>query len=559
VKDRRLVVTARSRGGRLDEMPSTKTDPVPAEIVALAGPAAGWLWLGGGEPTLRADLPALIRALAGHRVGVASDALALGEKGAVAPLVAAKLAGVRVTVHSARADAHDWLVDRPGALRRAIRAIGVLRELGVAVELAATVTRPTTSHLPELAELAAELSVRRLHLARPVGRGAVADEMVALAPRWALLEPWLERTAEVASRRGVALAIHGFPLCALGSAASFAGEVEWLVPAGWDGFGDAPATERCPRCPPACAGAPDDYVARFGRGELRSEVAVAMARPHASPPEGRAGLAPTTRARVVEVARGAPPAALRVAFGAPSPCPCEACGEGGSVEPTRAVRLRLARAAQEGARTLRVASAGSLHHPEAPALLREATLLSFARVEVAGDAAALDAAPDAALYGLAGFARLDAALFAADAAAHDAHAGVAGSFDASLRTLGRFERLARAEVGCYGVLHDASTLGRFARAWEEVVLPGQPCFRLSPRGGALSDLAAAPESMRPALLPVVPACVLPRDPGWRPAERDERAFEASPSGLDRYGMFEPCRCGPELAQACPGVARGWQL
>ena len=53
-------------------------------------------------------------------------------EGAAQPLRAAGLDRVRVCLHAARADAHDWLVSRPGAARLAVRAVGRLTALGIA-------------------------------------------------------------------------------------------------------------------------------------------------------------------------------------------------------------------------------------------------------------------------------------------------------------------------------------------------------------------------------------------------------------------------------------------
>ncbi len=149
-----LCVTARARGGeRLHELPEpAPPDPSVAHLAALVTGRERRVWLSGGEPTLRADLPELIRAIAarGPAVGLVTDALPLAQERALAPLMAAGVDRVRVVLHAARADAHDWLVSRPGAARLAVRALGRLVGSGVDVEVQATLTRSTLPPLHSL-------------------------------------------------------------------------------------------------------------------------------------------------------------------------------------------------------------------------------------------------------------------------------------------------------------------------------------------------------------------------------------------------------------------------
>ena len=105
---------------RLDDVADgTLPDPPVAALGALAADAPlGPLWLVGGEPTLRGDLPALVLALSrAHAgpLGVATDGLALASAERLQMLRKAGLTHVRIALHTARPDAHDWLVGRDGA------------------------------------------------------------------------------------------------------------------------------------------------------------------------------------------------------------------------------------------------------------------------------------------------------------------------------------------------------------------------------------------------------------------------------------------------------------
>ena len=427
----RLLVTGRTRAPtRLD---SDLPEPVPPDpdIATLfdalqAREDVGVVWLAGGEPTLRPDLPALVRAIderAGE-VGLISDSLAFAKAERAHAIAEAGVKRVRVTLHAARIDAHDWLVGQQGAGRLAVKALRALKAASIAAEIGAVITRPTMPHIDELIALADELAVRTVHLRMIRGRGAAAGEMVMLSPRLALLEPYLARAARASALAGVRLVLHDVPLCAARDAARCRAphrSVRWLgATARWRQIAallaDPPHVSGCAACPglPECAGAPADYVAHFGRDELASEDGTDVGRPNAAPadavlpvpaPPPRAGRSPATRLHVVMNQAAGTTGDDPLAPREPSPI-VDRIVVSFEDEPSRDVRLRLVKAAQEGARCLRVEA--SFAHPAAPALLREATLLGFERVEVAGDASALDRFSDADMYSLRGITSLEA-------------------------------------------------------------------------------------------------------------------------------------------------------
>jgi hypothetical protein len=251
---------------------------------------------------------------------------------------------------------------------------------------------------------------------------------------------------------------------------------------------------------------------------------------------------------------------------------CPDCGdrEITAVEPSRAIRRKLVRVAQEGAPLLRIADAGSLAHPAAADLLAETGLLCFSRVEVAGEASALSKVLDQDLRRMSHLARFDVALYGADAASHDAHAGQPGAFDAALAGARRLATVANVPVGAYAVLHDGSALRTFARAWEEGSLPGEPFFRLARHGASLASLADAACGLgegkaKDAIARVLPPCLMARSPEVHPAARSAPAFAewpggaTAPSGSDRYGTYDACPLAAECMAAprCPGLAAGW--
>lgn len=610
----RLIVGLRQRvAGRLDlSVEDPPEDPTLAQVVAAAAPhldADGWL-LGGGEPTLRPDLPALVGALAdagAPRLGLITDGLLLANPGVAAALVARGLKRVRIRLHSSQADAHDWLEGQRGGWRRAVKAVRACAAAGLETEIACTITRPTVPHLEETVELFARLGVKGVFFRRPVARGSEHD--IGVAPRWAELGPHLEAAVQTGVRRGMRMIVHGFPTCMSPALAPYflpVGSVVHALPveAPWPFLRprvEAPTSAPgCPRCPgpPACAGPGIDYVERFGRDEVDSLDA-----PRSNPgkvpptplaggdvrPPPRDGRVPPTRVEFPQIAARLPSlggdplvmyarqpvgSMLRFVFVAPSRVGVPHLGDRpgpAAPETTRRARIRLVKAAQHGVKRLRIASAGSLAHPEAGALLREATRLEFDIIEVAGEASALDDMTDIQLRRLRGLTRLDVALYGPDADTHDAVMGRPGAFDATMRGLDRLGTLVpNIRIGAYAILDGPAHLRAFAEAWDFGDLPGDPQFRLSPGGGDLDALAAAAAELsegpaRDAIASVLPVALLPRS-GVRPAEQATAAWGdlpsalAAPSGSDRFGCYtyRPPSADEAVVDACPGYAAGWR-
>ena len=482
-------------------------------------------------------------------------------------------------------------------------------EAGLEVEVECTVTRPTGPYLDEALDFFTKLGARTVVLRRVTARGPTADADIPVAARFGLVGKDLEKAAQLGMRSGLNVWIEGFPQC-VSPGAKMAylptDAVVWAVPATgpWPflrpRFEPPPSERGCGACPggPACCGAPTDYTRRFGRMEIDSE-GVKLVNPGKLPPtplEGgdvfpppRGGRFPQSRATFARmsaqlpslagdplalVAKSDPPDTLRFVFLAPSKIADPVLGDrpGPDVpEPTREIRQRLVKAAQVGASTLRIASAGSLWHPEAAEMLREATRLEFKRIEVAGDLSAFERLGDMEIRRLRGITRLDGALLSADAAEHDALVGRAGAFDATLKAIDRAGTLVPSlELGVYAVLTSAEALLPFAEAWDRGDLPGAPFFRLSSKGGNLTALLRAAESLpqgpaRDAIAAVLPATIFDRPDHVVPAPIAEVAWGeipeswAQPSGLDRFGCYTAGLDSSQRADSrvLPGYAVGW--
>lgn len=408
-----LVASGRSRDpGRLDSRWQFDVAPPPLKaLIEAANTVTSRLVVGGGEPTLRNDFPHIIRQF-GETAIVATDGLALHTERTVRSLVDNGLATVRIPIHSARSDAHDWLVGIPGAHRRIRQAIPTLRKAGVTVHAEVCLNRPTVAYLEETVAFLLMCGVRHFRFRMVRRLGPNDHNFVTTAPRYGLMQPSLDAALRTALRAGASVELEGLPHCAIpGFSDLHIPDPEWLVPHGMAIIQprEASGQTECECEWSDCRGPHSDYTNLFGWSEFESErmadpcTISSVPRPlsgeDAKPPPPRQGRQPSTRIsdvlRLSEHANvGGDPMAGRT------------LGEAHTVvavrfpveESTRSIKLRLVHAAQQGADTLQIA--GDLNHPQALELIREALRLSFPKVVITGDLTGLANAPKNKLFQL---------------------------------------------------------------------------------------------------------------------------------------------------------------
>lgn len=229
-----------------------------------------WLALGGGEPTLRRDLPAIVRLarrLGYHRVVLRTNGLVLAGPGVADRLAQAGLTGAALALRGASAATHDARSRLPGAFDLLRRGVEAARDAGLSLEGELLVTRSGAAELPAMVALLAGLGVPRLRarLLLEAGGDAEADaEVVELA---ALRGPLAEALAA-----GVELSLPEVPACllppALRRAAARAVDGPGLRLPGGPGEVGGPAAgdPACVACGArhGCPGAPPALLAQPG-------------------------------------------------------------------------------------------------------------------------------------------------------------------------------------------------------------------------------------------------------------------------------------------------------
>jgi MoaA/NifB/PqqE/SkfB family radical SAM enzyme len=560
---------------------AVRSDVTVEEIVQAARTIAnrpGSFVIAGGDPLRRVDLLQILGELT--RLRPANLGLQCSGRGLSAAVVsrlqAAGVQRIHLPFHSARQDAHDWLVGESGALKTVHRAIRACVAAKMAVVAEVIVTRPTMLLLAETVDVLTRLGVRTIYMRRLNAAETDGVEFVPLSPRLELLAKPLEQAAAVALERRARLVLRDFPVCVAPRLRPLfaASESEVVVtPDGCIHDADDGALG-CANCPglPQCGGAPADYVSRFGWEEFIDPLSAA----------------PRVAENVADQRRVPTSGPMTFGWRGPRRVRCEVCAETGlekstghsAYESTRVVRARLVQAARHRPSVLRLVGADLLAHPQAAALMYDALRL-FKWVEAAGEASAVVDYSDLDLRRLKELKRLDVTLFGPDAATHDAHCGIPGAFAAMQRGVERLRAQTQIPVGAYAIVHDARMVPAFADAWSHGALPGEPRFRLSERGGSLEDLIQCaielpPGPARAALLALLPRCGrddagIQQDEGSdvvavtsrnTPQQRihSGRSLPYEPCGADPIGAFELCPAdvGTCTSSGCPGTPRGWQ-
>lgn len=146
-----------------------------ALIDEMAAIGALQLRLGGGEPLVRADLPALVRHAneRGVSVSISTNAVAATDS-VVAALAGCRIAAVLVSMDAADAGIYDRMRGETGAFDQALAGLRRLQGLKAPLVFRTMVTSGTIDQVPAVARLAATYGVTRVELrpALPVGRAA---------------------------------------------------------------------------------------------------------------------------------------------------------------------------------------------------------------------------------------------------------------------------------------------------------------------------------------------------------------------------------------------------
>jgi MoaA/NifB/PqqE/SkfB family radical SAM enzyme len=236
----------------------------------------------GGEPTLRADLLALVREarrLGYDDIKVQSNGLLYAQGGNVDRLVAAGVTRFAVSIHTHEEAAYERLVQREGTWAAMVAGLRALVARALDPQADVIVKRDTAARLAEAIAWLHELGVMRADLwfvSLTDNNAANVDSM----PRMTEVVPAMARAFAFARAHGMEVRSLHVPRCLLGADAKHAHDpaaqgVRVVTPdATFDlrgskltGQRHVPACEGCEH-EAYCPGLRDDYLARYGDAEI---------------------------------------------------------------------------------------------------------------------------------------------------------------------------------------------------------------------------------------------------------------------------------------------------
>ncbi len=249
----------------------------------------------GGEPTLREDLPRLARAATalGLRWGLITNGRRLAYADYRDALLGLGLAYVHTSLHGARAETHDHIV-QCGGHAEVLEALSGLKGREIEVHVNTVITRTNLAELDAISDLLARFAplTHKVCLMEPRGLFEAHEQELIVRPEVAA------RAALATARRarerhggsGLRVEVEGFPLCQVPpeyAAGLHSHNIRYMCEGFEDQFYPTDHGERtfpapCARCAirTSCPGVYVGYAARYGAAGLSP---VRAPRPRRSP------------------------------------------------------------------------------------------------------------------------------------------------------------------------------------------------------------------------------------------------------------------------------------
>ena len=158
----------------------------------------------GGEPTLRRDLPALVRCARsiGLRVNLITNGTNLTPR-LVRRLRRSGLSSAQVSLEGPSPAVHEALTACPGSFERTIEGVRRLRDAGIRVHTHTTISRGNLEHLEGIIRLARELGMERFSMNVVIPTGAAVDRLDEVCVSYSEIGEVVRGVRAAARRTGI--------------------------------------------------------------------------------------------------------------------------------------------------------------------------------------------------------------------------------------------------------------------------------------------------------------------------------------------------------------------
>ncbi|MCG2865860.1 MAG: radical SAM protein [Vulcanisaeta sp.] len=170
----------------------------------------------GGEPSIQPGIEkalALAKELRFRRINFITNGIALAYEPYFKRLVEAGLNEVLFSIHGARPETHDFLVQRPGAFKAITKAMKLARDYGLHVRTNTTINALNYRELPELAELVLKYEPENINFIfmNPWTTSEVNEKR--LFARYSDIMPYAIKAMKIIEPHDVYFALRYVPLC----------------------------------------------------------------------------------------------------------------------------------------------------------------------------------------------------------------------------------------------------------------------------------------------------------------------------------------------------------
>lgn len=162
-----------------------------------------YLGIGGGEPTIREDLPELIKlgkTLGFDAIRIETNGIMLAYPDYCKRLSDAGLDFVKISIHGHTPRIHDSLTNVPGSFSHVLKAIDNLRNLKVRVEINTVINRINYKSYPDFVDFFVQKGVGSFCFIYPLFTGRMMENSKAMGVRMEEAAPYLKSALDLAKK-----------------------------------------------------------------------------------------------------------------------------------------------------------------------------------------------------------------------------------------------------------------------------------------------------------------------------------------------------------------------
>jgi len=187
----------------------------------------------GGEATIRKDILEIVsfaRDIGYERVHLQTNGRMLAYKNFCDELANAGVVQFSIALHGHIPALHDYLTQSPGAYNQVVQAIKNLKTRGLFVVTNTVITKPNYRFLPQITSLLISLGVEQIQLSFVHPMGAAWDNFDMMVPWKSLVEPYMHKSLDIATKANVVAIAEAYPFCFMKNYEKYF--VERFIPAG---------------------------------------------------------------------------------------------------------------------------------------------------------------------------------------------------------------------------------------------------------------------------------------------------------------------------------------